>query len=58
MNTYTLQTSCFTLVDHADVETTLMQLDDGVEKALIRAKAWSKYLKDVINYVDKRAALG
>ncbi|KAK8773801.1 hypothetical protein V5799_011667, partial [Amblyomma americanum] len=34
-----------------------MRIDDGVEFALRRAKVWSKYAKDVISYVEKRANL-
>ncbi|XP_064626065.1 rho GTPase-activating protein 45-like isoform X2 [Lineus longissimus] len=40
-----------------DVDHTLMKLEDGVEVALDRAKAWSKYVKDIITYVEKRAML-
>ena len=29
----------------------------GVEHALYRAKVWSKYAKDVIAYIEKRAQL-
>ena len=35
-----------------------MQLDDGVNIGLDFAKTWSKYVKDIISYVDKRATLG
>ncbi|XP_033122658.1 rho GTPase-activating protein 45-like [Anneissia japonica] len=37
-----------------EVEATLLELDQGVEIALERAKIWSKYSKDLINYVEKR----
>lgn len=35
-----------------------MQLTDGVDMALSKAKAWSKYAKDVMTYIEKRASLG
>ena len=38
-----------------DLDTMLMNLEPGVDLALKRAKAWSKYAKDIITYVDKRA---
>ena len=33
-----------------------MILDRGVDFALERAKIWSKYAKDVLNYVEKRTS--
>lgn len=41
-----------------DVDARLMRLNEGVECALRRAKVWSKYAKDVMSYVEKRAQLG
>lgn len=41
-----------------DVDARLMRLNEGVECALRRAKVWSKYAKDVMTYVEKRAQLG
>ena len=41
-----------------DVDRCLMKLENGVDVALQRAKAWSKYAKDMIAYVDKRCQLG
>ncbi|GAB1605540.1 rho GTPase-activating protein 45-like isoform X1 [Argonauta hians] len=40
-----------------EVNTVLRQLDTGMEIALQRAKIWSKYLKDIIYYIDKKAQL-
>lgn len=40
-----------------EADAKLMRIDDGVEFALRRAKVWSKYAKDVISYVEKRANL-
>ena len=34
-----------------------MILDRGVDFALERAKIWSKYAKDVLNYVEKRTSM-
>ncbi len=36
----------------------LLKCDHGMDLALSRAKAWSKYAKDIITYVEKRAAIG
>ncbi|OQR69334.1 minor histocompatibility protein HA-1-like [Tropilaelaps mercedesae] len=41
-----------------DVDARLMRLNEGVECALRRAKVWSKYAKDVMSYVEKRAQMG
>lgn len=35
----------------------LLQLEQGVEVALHRAKLWSKYAKDIMSYVEKRCHL-
>ncbi|XP_064194745.1 rho GTPase-activating protein 29-like isoform X2 [Anguilla rostrata] len=40
-----------------DVDCTLLRIDSGVESALLYAKAWSKYTKDVLAWVDKRLSL-
>nr|XP_057916451.1 rho GTPase-activating protein 29 isoform X2 [Doryrhamphus excisus] len=37
-----------------DVDRTLLQQDNGVELVLGYAKAWSKYTKDVLAWVEKR----
>ncbi|XP_071952191.1 rho GTPase-activating protein 29-like [Antedon mediterranea] len=37
-----------------ELEKTLFEVDQGVEIALDRAKVWSKYAKDIINFVEKR----
>ena len=41
----------------ADIDQRLLRYDDAVDLALNRAKAWSKYAKDVAYYVDKRAGM-
>lgn len=40
-----------------EIDAWLMNLEAGVDLALERAKAWSKYAKDVILYVEKRVHL-
>ncbi|KAJ8270338.1 hypothetical protein GJAV_G00113210 [Gymnothorax javanicus] len=40
-----------------DVDFTLLRSDSGVESALLYAKAWSKYTKDVLAWVDKRLSV-
>lgn len=39
------------------IDDTLMRLEHGTSTALNRAKVWSKYAKDVMTYIDKRASL-
>lgn len=46
------------LLSAAKMDAHLLQMDSGVELALDRAKAWSKYAKDVITYIEKRTQLG
>ena len=41
-----------------DIDMVLHRLDDGVDVALQRAKAWSKYAKEILTYVEKKNALG
>uniref|UniRef100_H2TEP8 Rho GTPase-activating protein 29 n=1 Tax=Takifugu rubripes TaxID=31033 RepID=H2TEP8_TAKRU len=40
-----------------DVDRTLQQQDSGVESALLYAKAWSKYTKELLAWVDKRLSI-
>ncbi|WAR22755.1 RHG29-like protein [Mya arenaria] len=40
-----------------EIDGTLMKLQAGLELAFQRAKAWSKYLKDVMAYIERRAQL-
>lgn len=40
-----------------DIDELLMKVENGVNIALRRAKVWSKYAKDVLTYIDKRASL-
>ncbi|TSK13579.1 Rho GTPase-activating protein 29 [Bagarius yarrelli] len=39
------------------VDQVLQQNDTGVESALLYAKAWSKYTKDILSWVEKRLGL-
>ncbi|XP_042164268.1 rho GTPase-activating protein 29 isoform X1 [Oncorhynchus tshawytscha] len=43
--------------EEEDVDLTLQNNDSGVESALLYAKAWSKYTKDLLAWVDKRLGL-
>ncbi|KAF7669641.1 hypothetical protein LDENG_00162840 [Lucifuga dentata] len=40
-----------------EVDLTLHKNDSGVESALLYAKAWSKYIKDLIAWMEKRLAM-
>ncbi|XP_020485429.2 rho GTPase-activating protein 29-like isoform X1 [Labrus bergylta] len=40
-----------------EVDLTLLKNDGGVESALLYAKAWSKYIKDILSWMEKRLAL-
>ena len=41
----------------SQMDAVLLQLEQGVEVALHRAKLWSKYAKDIMTYVEKRCNL-
>lgn len=41
-----------------EVDLTLLKNDSGVESALLYAKAWSRYLKDLLSWMEKRLAMG
>lgn len=41
-----------------EVDLTLLKNDSGVESALLYAKAWSRYLKDLLAWMEKRLAMG
>ena len=43
-------------VDGVDVA--LQRSESGVESALLYAKAWSKYTKELLAWVDKRLSMG
>ncbi|KAM3865833.1 rho GTPase-activating protein 29-like [Diretmus argenteus] len=40
-----------------EVDLTLLKNDSGVESALLYAKAWSKYIKDLLAWIEKRLAM-
>ncbi|XP_041849036.1 rho GTPase-activating protein 29-like isoform X2 [Melanotaenia boesemani] len=40
-----------------EVDLTLQKNDSGVESALLYAKAWSKYIKDLLSWMEKRLAM-
>lgn len=41
----------------AEVDLRLQKNDSGVESALLYAKAWSKYIKDLLAWMDKRLTM-
>lgn len=41
-----------------EVDFILLKNDSGVESALLYAKAWSKYIKDLLAWMEKRLAMG
>lgn len=41
-----------------EVDKTLQRQDSGVESALLYAKAWSKYTKELLAWVEKRLNMG
>ncbi|KAM9844919.1 rho GTPase-activating protein 29-like [Aulostomus maculatus] len=40
-----------------EVDLTLLKNDSGVESALLYAKAWSKYIKDLLAWMEKRLTM-
>ncbi|XP_077471021.1 rho GTPase-activating protein 29-like isoform X2 [Stigmatopora argus] len=40
-----------------EVDLTLLKHDSGVESALLYAKAWSKYIKDLLVWMEKRVTM-
>jgi hypothetical protein len=42
----------------AELDSILLGLDAGLDLALQRAKAWSRYTRDVITYIEKKCQLG
>ncbi|KAM3604467.1 uncharacterized protein V6R79_011447 [Siganus canaliculatus] len=40
-----------------EVDLALLKNDSGVESALLYAKAWSKYIKDLLAWMEKRVAM-
>lgn len=41
-----------------EVDLILLKHDSGVESALLYAKAWSKYIKDLLAWMEKRVTMG
>ena len=42
----------------SDIDAALVRLEAGLDLALQRAKAWSKYARDIMNYIEKKTQLG
>uniref|UniRef100_A0A0L8HP92 Rho-GAP domain-containing protein n=1 Tax=Octopus bimaculoides TaxID=37653 RepID=A0A0L8HP92_OCTBM len=51
------ETKTISVMGPDEVNEILRQHDSGMDVALQRAKVWSKYLKDIIYYIDKKAQL-
>ncbi|KAF1383607.1 hypothetical protein PFLUV_G00133620 [Perca fluviatilis] len=45
------------LAREEEVDLTLLKNESGVESALLYAKTWSKYIKDLLAWMDKRLAM-
>lgn len=41
-----------------EIDSVLLRNDNGIESALSYAKAWSKYTKDIVAWVEKKLNLG
>lgn len=41
-----------------EIDSVLLRLQAGVDLAMQRAKAWSKYMKEVTTYIEKKTQLG
>lgn len=41
-----------------EIDSALLRNDNGIKSALSYAKAWSKYAKDVVVWVEKKINLG
>jgi len=41
-----------------EIDSILMRLQAGLDLTFQRAKAWSKYLKDIMSYIERRTQLG
>ena len=39
------------------LDAVLHRLEAGVEIALTRAQSWSKYVKDLVSYVERRSSM-
>ena len=42
----------------AELDAVLVGLEAGLDLALQRAKAWSRYTRDIISYIEKKSQLG
>ena len=42
----------------AELDAVLVGLEAGLDLALQRAKAWSRYIRDIISYIEKKSQLG
>ena len=56
-NEFANETPAAEMLNPEQIDALLMRHDQGVDHALMRAKIWSKYAKDVMTFVDKRTSL-
>lgn len=48
----------FVVMNPEEIDSVLLRLQAGVDLAMQRAKAWSKYMKEVTTYIEKKTQLG
>lgn len=48
----------FTAMNPEEIDSILLRLQAGVDLAMQRAKAWSKYMKEITTYIEKKTQLG
>lgn len=48
----------FTAMNPEEIDSILLRLQAGVDLAMQRAKAWSKYMKEITTYIEKKIQLG
>lgn len=41
-----------------EIDSIMLRLQAGVDLAMQRAKAWSKYMKEITTYIEKKTQLG
>lgn len=47
-----------TAMNPEEIDSILLRLQAGVDLAMQRAKAWSKYMKEITTYIEKKTQLG
>lgn len=49
---------CLAGMNPEEIDSVLLRLQAGVDLAMQRAKAWSKYMKEITTYIEKKTQLG